>query len=557
MLERLRMRRILLALIPGMAVAALAGQDLPQPAEVTYGYAGPLKASAWQVGTECYVPITETRAWGWVVTLTRFDAKVEAEGRTVRVPYRIQSGKEVLPVSQVVKQLGAAYGWRSGSGMFEVWAPLSKVKIEETEISVDAPFPVKPYLTHLANPPRAVLDLHGAKLESFTEVELPPNARIAQFKPDVVRIVVDTDRRLLVAEELKKPLRGFDVKFAEAGSAPDPNERTLEPPKVDPIVTPPILIEPPTQIEPSVVPPPAPRFVGPLEVLEEGPRVAIIRLPLGSSLSAPPKISRTEPNLLRLVLPGVQYQPAAGGESFEGAVKGLETESFPHACVLHLRLERPMGLEMSYSQTEIRLMLIKPEVGDGKLAGKTVVVDAGHGGHDSGARSPDKKTQEKDLTLKIAMKVASELASQGATVIMTRKSDVFIPLQERSEIANRNGADFFISVHINSNRNANSTSGTITFHHKKDPIGIVLAECIQAELAKVNKLPNMGVWSDQRIYSTGFAVLRYAKMPAVLLELGFINHRTDRARMTSAAFPDDVARAVVRGLRVFLGDAKD
>lgn len=555
MLGRLRMRRILLALIPGMAVAALAGQDLPQSAEVSYGYAGPLKASAWQVGTECYVPIAETRAWGWVVTLTRFDAKVDAEGRSVRVPYRIQAGKEVLPLSQVVKQLGASYGWRSGAGHFEVWSPLTKVKIGEGGVGIDAPFPVKPYITHLTNPPRAVLDLHGARLETFTEVDLPPNARIAQFKPDVVRIVIETEHRFQVSDELKAPLRGFDVKF---GAAAHPDEATLAPPvQAEPRIVPPILIEPPVIVDSNAASLPPPRFVGPLEVLEEGPRTAILRIPLGSALAGPPKISRPEPKVLRLVLPGVQYRALEGENPYESAVEKVETELFPHAVVVNVHLARPMGLEMSYSASELRLSLIKPEVGDGKLAGKTVVVDAGHGGHDSGARSPDKKTQEKDLTLKVATKLAADLAANGATVIMTRKTDVFIPLQERSEIANRNGADFFLSVHINSNRSANTSSGTITFHHKKDPIGILLGECIQAELAKVNKLPNMGVWSDQRIYNSGFAVLRYAKMPAVLLELGFINHRTDRARMTSADFPADVARAVVRGLRVFLGDAKD
>ena len=72
----------MLALLPGMAVAALAGQ-LPQSAEVNFGYAGPLKASAWQIGSECYVPIEATRAWGWNVTLTRFEASIEAEGRTL------------------------------------------------------------------------------------------------------------------------------------------------------------------------------------------------------------------------------------------------------------------------------------------------------------------------------------------------------------------------------------------------------------------------------------------------------------------------------------------
>ncbi|HQU17741.1 MAG TPA: N-acetylmuramoyl-L-alanine amidase [Fimbriimonadaceae bacterium] len=185
-----------------------------------------------------------------------------------------------------------------------------------------------------------------------------------------------------------------------------------------------------------------------------------------------------------------------------------------------------------------------------------MVVDAGHGGHDTGARSPDKKLNEKDLALAIANLTAKRLSEQGATVVLTRKGDQFIALKERSEIANRNCAHFFLSVHINSNQVANSSTGGITFYHQQDPVGMLLADCIQGEIAKVSGLPNLGTWSDRRIYETGFAVLRYAKMPAVLIEMGFINNSKDRARMSTADFKEKVAGAIVQGLRAYLGDGK-
>ncbi|MBV6489996.1 MAG: N-acetylmuramoyl-L-alanine amidase LytC [Fimbriimonadaceae bacterium] len=215
-----------------------------------------------------------------------------------------------------------------------------------------------------------------------------------------------------------------------------------------------------------------------------------------------------------------------------------------------------MGLQLAHEPDGIHLTLIKPNVGDGKLAGKVVVVDAGHGGHDTGARSPDKKLNEKDLALAIASVTAKRLSEQGATVVLTRKGDQFIALKERSEIANRNGAHFFLSVHINSNQVANSSTGGITFYHQQDPVGMLLADCIQGEIAKVSGLPNLGTWSDRRIYETGFAVLRYAKMPAVLIEMGFINNAKDRARMSTADFKEKVAGAIVQGLRAYLGDGK-
>ncbi|MCA1995860.1 MAG: N-acetylmuramoyl-L-alanine amidase, partial [Armatimonadetes bacterium] len=70
-------------------------------------------------------------------------------------------------------------------------------------------------------------------------------------------------------------------------------------------------------------------------------------------------------------------------------------------------------------------------------------------------------------------------------------------------------------------------------------------------------LPNLGTWSDGKIYASGFAVLRYAKMPAVLLELGFINHATDLRRIRTDDFRKRVASAVVEGLKVFLGDGQN
>lgn len=553
------MRSLLLALIPGMAASALASQDNPLPAEVVYGYAGQMKGRAWQVGTECYVPIPEAAAWGWNITLSRYDAKIDAEGRTVRVPYRVQGGREVLPLSQIVKQLGATSGWRVGTRVYEVWSIPQSIKVNASGIKVAAPFPVKAQTTYQADPPRATVDLFGARLESFTEIEMPASARISQLDPNTVRIVLDTDRRIGDDSDYQKPLRNFDL---ELGPDPAPVSEMKDPASG---TTPPsgsqnpVLIEPPTSLAETQIPLGSrlKAVAGPVAVLQDGQTAATVSVPLSLPLTGAPKISRPLPNVLRLVLPGAKYAEVPPGTAYEGTIEQVAFEQFDHAVAVEITLARPMGVELSYLDQEVRLILIKPEVGDGKLAGKTIVVDAGHGGQDSGARSPDKKTREKDLTLKIATKLASALALEGATVIMTRKSDVLIPLKERSEIANRNDADFFISCHINSNERTNSSSGTITFYHANEGPSILLAESIQAELKKGAKLPSMGVWSDYKIYDTGFAVLRYAKMPAVLLELGFINNRNDRARMTAESFPADVARSVIRGLKVYLGDVKN
>jgi N-acetylmuramoyl-L-alanine amidase len=139
---------------------------------------------------------------------------------------------------------------------------------------------------------------------------------------------------------------------------------------------------------------------------------------------------------------------------------------------------------------------------------------------------------------------------------MTRKTDIFIPLLERNAIADNNQSDFFIAIHINSNKLANSLSGGIAFHHKGDETGKLLAECVQGQISQVSKLPSLGAWSDGKIYQSGFSVLRNASQPAILLELGFINNTKDRTRLKQTSFQDDVADAIVRGVQDYLGNGK-
>jgi len=216
-----------------------------------------------------------------------------------------------------------------------------------------------------------------------------------------------------------------------------------------------------------------------------------------------------------------------------------------------------MGSEVTVLDRGIELMLTKPSSGGG-LAGKTIVVDAGHGGQDSGTHSPDHQVMEKTLTLLIAKCLADDLAEAGATVIMTRKTDVFIPLKERPAIANRNNADLFVSIHINSNMSANSRSGTTTYYHGHNPMGELLAQCVEHEIVRVSGLPGLGAASDLSVYkSSGFAVLRYSQMPAILVETGYLNCDLDRNKMCTPDFQVGVARAILKGLKVFFGDAKD
>lgn len=102
-----------------------------------------------------------------------------------------------------------------------------------------------------------------------------------------------------------------------------------------------------------------------------------------------------------------------------------------------------------------------PASGQDKLSLSTVVIDPGHGGHDSGCISPDKKTYEKFLTLAISKLFAEKIRKNypGVKVILTRSDDRYVTLSGRADIANEAGADLFVSIHINSQAKGNSASG--------------------------------------------------------------------------------------------------
>ena len=168
----------------------------------------------------------------------------------------------------------------------------------------------------------------------------------------------------------------------------------------------------------------------------------------------------------------------------------------------------------------------------------TIVLDAGHGGKDPGAVSGD--TYEKDLALATAFKLQERLASAGADVILTRSEDEFIPLEGRVDQSIQEYADVFVSLHFDATGTPNSMSGTTTYYHAPSDQG--LAESINASLADQASLPNNGV------RTADYFVLRNNPRPAVLLELGYMDHDRDLEIIPTSQYQEDVAEAIYQGL---------
>lgn len=176
------------------------------------------------------------------------------------------------------------------------------------------------------------------------------------------------------------------------------------------------------------------------------------------------------------------------------------------------------------------------------LAGKKIIVDAGHGAKDPGAVGP-KGTKEKDVTLATAKLIKAELEAAGAQVVLTRSTDVFLELKERTDISNKSDYDAFISVHADA-FNA-SSKGTTTYYNAtvnfNGPRSLTLAKSIQSDLVKAVGTYNRGVKQEN------FYVNRMNELPSVLVELAFISNPTEEAQLATSKFQKNAAVGIRKG----------
>ena len=168
----------------------------------------------------------------------------------------------------------------------------------------------------------------------------------------------------------------------------------------------------------------------------------------------------------------------------------------------------------------------------------TVILDPGHGGMDPGAVY--QRRQEKDDNLRLALAVGELLAGQGVDVLYTRTDDVYDSPYRKAMIANESGADYLISFHRNASPNAGSASGIQTLVYADRGVAAQMARDINRELAALG-FRDLGV-----IERPGLAVLRRSRMPAVLIETGFIDNDADNQKFDEEF--EKIATAIADGI---------
>lgn len=519
-------------------MTAALGQ-IPESVTVSLTHVGVFEGQSVRLEDEVFIQTSLMEEWGWKATRKGGRMDVEAEGREFPLAVRTLRGKPHVSLSEAAKMLGAVVQLDSEKKVASFLARLRNIEPISQGLRIDATLSIKPNVFRLSHPDRLILDIPGAVLDEHAKQGLPPGVRVGQFKPDVVRVVLDGDPTK-IAGPLWVPGRPVMLQLG----------------KKDPVAIEPGA--PPSPPAPTPQPQPKPTSepirVGFPSVTTVSPKQVVLRSAITGASASSPSARYLTPNSLEISIPNARLMPdtptVLEDDGLLVSAKMAETDR--GNVSMHVVTRDPTVFQLGIKDGQFELTLSRPEAGDGRLAGKVVVLDAGHGGRDPGANAGG--ANEKTIVLAITRMVAEELGKMGVSVLTTRGDDRFIPLSERAAIANRSRADLFISIHANSNTVADSRSGSMTFFHKFSPVGMLLAECIQTEIAKVKEIPDLGTVSDTRIYKSGFAVLRESTMPSVLIETGFVNHARDRAALTNPQVQRRLAQAIARGIRVFIGN---
>lgn len=181
-------------------------------------------------------------------------------------------------------------------------------------------------------------------------------------------------------------------------------------------------------------------------------------------------------------------------------------------------------------------------VQDGVLSGLVIAVDPGHGGSDPGTIGY-RGTFEKDVNLGISLYLGELLRQAGAKVVYTRDSDVYVSIFRRPEIAVEANADLFVSVHANSHIERGRARGTETLYRAGDPVSERFARLVQEELVKAITLIDRRIWGRNDL-----AVFNGCDIPAVLVEVGFLDHPDEEVLLRAPGFQEVAAQGIFNGI---------
>jgi len=217
--------------------------------------------------------------------------------------------------------------------------------------------------------------------------------------------------------------------------------------------------------------------------------------------------------------------------------------------------------------------LLNPSLALKSESWRLVILDPGHGGEDRGASDLRRGLEEKRITLELAQRVRTILRKYNVDARLTRDGDQTTDLDKRCLLANRLGADLFVSIHLNAAANAESSGiethilppagcpitasafvgsrDRVAFTgNRHDEANMILGYYLQRSLIKYTRVEDRGVRRSR------FYVIRNVACPAALVECGFISSRNDRTKIMTSAYRDNVVRGIAEGILTYLNLVK-
>lgn len=479
---------------------------------------------------------------------------VAPEGNATTVPLRrrpLSSDPKsrdaaFVAIAEVIEALGGKCQWDAATSTLFVRAVLMSVEMPEgQQVRIRATFPVVAKVLSLDGRRKIVVDIPGAEVGALPKT-LPlsaPNlvqARTGQFQKDVARVVL----------ELREPSNFI---LADASTATTRIAVSLLTSAHSNVASAGAKTSPAAAAKAGAA---TPTMISGVSIRRISDDKAQIVVSAGRALQV--RNSLLARGQLSLDLLNTTF----------GAAALTSLAEIQHPLLRAVRVLTPGGsaarmvMDLSRAVTyTIRpgaaggliIDLGLPRSAGGKLAGKLVVVDAGHGGSDAGAKGVN-GTYEKNVNLAVARRVAESLRDGGANVIMTRDSDVFIAVNDRPRIANRVGADFFLSIHSDSTGGRNRTvNGSTIYYHLNVASCKALAHCIADRMGDLGGIQSKGVRSDGiRFPKSGFGVLRNSQMVSVLVECGYMTNPGDVARLNDPKMQARIGSAITDGLRDYI-----
>ncbi len=498
-------------------------------------------------------------------------ALVNGQARSLPVAPALIGGHPFVPAQFVFAALGAWVRYDETERTLHVASQIMSVTLQRgggaIRVVLDATGPLQAQMRTLLEPDRLVVDLHGGAFRPPDQELAVGEAgvvrvRAAQFqtKPYITRVVFDlrepVEARTVVAGDSFE----FAIEVRPRGQAP-----AVQLPAPPPVAAPPPAAVPSPAYAPPPIPGPAPAalpeqpetavLLPPEPLPDDGvPRVLQVRVEqtagrLRVFIEGTMPLEYTVRELLdpdRLVIdlagavfvPVKQEIPVAGPVVAE--VRAAQFQVDPNVTRVVVEFRRRSVYTVTSGTADGSVLVV--DISEPSLRAHVVAIDAGHGGRDPGAIGPT-GLYEKEVVLDVALRVRELLVRSGVRVIMTRETDTFVELADRSRIARAQGATAFVSIHANASTRP-AASGSETYY--LTPQSLVLAQMMQEELGRVPGLANRGV------RTANFQVLRENEIPAVLVEVAYLSNVDEETRLRTAAFRQRLAEAVARAVHRFL-----